>query len=150
MAPRVDDVAAAELTLWRVSLPDDGDDNLPVLLDKELYKKNSLRRLPSSSKSVALRARGYDSHHLLVNAPDTPVPARASTPFTGYLSNGSRPGTPLSGDLYADEKNMMDKFFAFAPTANFLDAFVDGDGVIPLISGSIHCGKTRAVVELLS
>lgn len=49
------------------------------------------------------------------------------------------------GDLYADEKNMMDKFFAFAPTANFLDAFVDGDGVIPLISGSIRIrGLLRA------
>lgn len=31
-APRFDDVAATELTLWRVSIPDD-DDKIPILLN---------------------------------------------------------------------------------------------------------------------
>ncbi|KAK5796917.1 hypothetical protein F5H01DRAFT_418729 [Linnemannia elongata] len=38
-APRFDDVAADELTLWRVSIHDDDDNDLPVLLDSVPVKK---------------------------------------------------------------------------------------------------------------
>ncbi|KAF9083232.1 hypothetical protein BGX29_003274, partial [Mortierella sp. GBA35] len=38
--PRFDNVAADELTLWRVSIPDDDDnDEQPILLDKVPEKK---------------------------------------------------------------------------------------------------------------
>ncbi|KAF9920028.1 hypothetical protein BGZ67_001615, partial [Mortierella alpina] len=37
--PRFDDVAADELTLWRVSIPDDDDNDLPVLLGSVPEKK---------------------------------------------------------------------------------------------------------------
>ncbi|KAF8926344.1 hypothetical protein BGZ47_002801, partial [Haplosporangium gracile] len=38
--PRFDDVAADELTLWRVCIPDDDDDDeQPILLDKVTEKK---------------------------------------------------------------------------------------------------------------
>jgi len=36
-----------------------------------------------------------NSHTNIVH---TPIPARASTPLPGYLSDNSRPGTPLSGE----------------------------------------------------
>ncbi|KAF9096994.1 hypothetical protein BGX23_010037 [Mortierella sp. AD031] len=60
-----------------------------------------------------------------VHAP-VPVPlrARSSTP----LSDDSRPGTPLSGDLHTDIKKITDKFFApGSDVAKFLDAFVKGE-----------------------
>jgi len=36
--PRFDDVAADELVLWRVSIKDDGDDDLPIVLDLQPEK----------------------------------------------------------------------------------------------------------------
>ncbi|KAG0325768.1 hypothetical protein BG004_003121 [Podila humilis] len=45
-----------------------------------------------------------------------------------YLADGSRPGTPLSGDLRVDFKKIADKFFApGSRQANFLDAYVRGE-----------------------
>ncbi|KAF9308194.1 hypothetical protein BG003_011449, partial [Podila horticola] len=50
--PRFDDIAADELTLWRVSIPDaddDDDDDLPILLDnipgKDRKKPKTTREL---------------------------------------------------------------------------------------------------------
>ncbi|KAK3811356.1 MAG: hypothetical protein JOS17DRAFT_796168 [Linnemannia elongata] len=61
----------------------------------------------------------------------------------GSLSDGSRPGTPLSGDLHADVKRITDKFFAPGPNVDFLGAFVKGEGALPITSGSMH-GLPRA------
>ncbi|KAG9061853.1 hypothetical protein KI688_007004 [Linnemannia hyalina] len=72
-----------------------------------------------------------------------PVPSRALTPLPGSLSDNSRPGTPLSGDLHADIKRITDKFFALGPIVDFLDAFVKGEGSLPTTSGSIR-GLPRA------
>jgi hypothetical protein len=47
------------------------------------------------------------------------------------------------GDLSVDIKKITDKFFAPGPIANFLDAFVKGEGALPITSGSIH-GLLRA------
>ncbi|KAF9119198.1 hypothetical protein BGX30_004017 [Mortierella sp. GBA39] len=138
-APRFDDVAADELTLWRVSIPDDDDDDQLVLLDKKVSEKKQLKATTKLFKVFGTVAP-EDTIHIIVqrpppvHAPDAPVPARASTPLPGYLSDGSRPGTSLS-----------DKFFAPGPIANFLDAFVNGGGVLPIISGSIRIhGLPRA------
>lgn len=46
------------------------------------------------------------------------------------------------GDLHADIKRITDKFFA-GPIVHFLDAFVKGEGALPITSGSIH-GLPRA------
>ncbi|KAF9969162.1 hypothetical protein BGZ65_012208, partial [Modicella reniformis] len=46
-------------------------------------------------------------------------------------------------DLHTDIKKITDKFFAPGPIANFLDAFVKGEGALPITSGSIH-GLPRA------
>ncbi|KAF8924452.1 hypothetical protein BGZ47_004014, partial [Haplosporangium gracile] len=94
-APRFDDVAAAELSLWRVSVPDDDADDQPVSEKKQLKATTKLFKV---FDTVAPE----DTIHIIVqcpppvHAPDAPVPARASTPLPGYLSDDSRPGTPLS------------------------------------------------------
>ncbi|KAG0272460.1 hypothetical protein BGZ96_005306, partial [Linnemannia gamsii] len=46
-------------------------------------------------------------------------------------------------DLRGDIKRITDKFFAPGPIANFLDAFVKGEGALPITSGSVH-GLPRA------
>ncbi|KAF9091892.1 hypothetical protein BGX23_004802, partial [Mortierella sp. AD031] len=124
-APRFDDVAADELTLWRVSIPDDDDnDEQPILLDK-VSEKKKLKATTKLSKAFDTELP-EDTIHIIVQRPPLvhapvalPVRARSSTPF----SDDSRPGTSLSGDLRADIKKITDKFFAPGPIANFLDAF---------------------------
>ncbi|KAI8348362.1 hypothetical protein B0O80DRAFT_502030 [Mortierella sp. GBAus27b] len=79
--------------------------------------------------------------HVIVQRPlpvHAPIPSQALTPLPSSLSDGSRPGTPLSGDLHTDIKKITDKSFAAGPITTCLDAFVKG------------CGKTRAVIEPLS
>ncbi|KAF9123631.1 hypothetical protein BG015_005274, partial [Linnemannia schmuckeri] len=46
-------------------------------------------------------------------------------------------------DLHTDIKRITDKFFASGPITNFLDAFVKGEGALPITSGSIR-GLPRA------
>ncbi|KAG9319078.1 hypothetical protein KVV02_001720 [Mortierella alpina] len=47
------------------------------------------------------------------------------------------------GDLHVDIKKITDKFFAPGPIANFLDAFVKGEGALPVTTGPIR-GLPRA------
>ena len=47
------------------------------------------------------------------------------------------------GGLRVDIKKVTDEFFAPGPITNFLDAFVKGEGVLPITFGSIH-GLPRA------
>ncbi|KAG0277039.1 hypothetical protein BGZ95_006634 [Linnemannia exigua] len=117
------DVDADKLTLWRVSIPDDDDNELPVLLDT-MPEKKKLKATAKLSKVFDTELPD-DTIHVIVQRPPqvhAPVPSRALTPLPGYLSDGSRPGTPLSGDLHADIKRITDKFFAPGPIVNFLDA----------------------------
>ncbi|KAG0248329.1 hypothetical protein BG011_000187 [Mortierella polycephala] len=174
------DIDADKLTLWRVSIPDDDndDDDFPMLLDT-VHEKKKLKATNKLSKLFDAELP-EDTIHILVQRPQpvhAPLPARVSTPLSGYLSDQSRPGTPLSGDLRVDIKKITDKFFApGTPIANFLNAFVRGQGtpdhhwsyprnlastsildmvkennrpLIPVF-GVSGCGKTRAVIELLS
>ncbi|KAG0247919.1 hypothetical protein BG011_000730, partial [Mortierella polycephala] len=57
-----------------------------------------------------------------------------------------RPATDLDevfSDLRVDIKKITDKFFAPGPIVDFLDAFVKGEGALPITSGSIR-GLPRA------
>ncbi|KAF9203681.1 hypothetical protein BGZ59_001488 [Podila verticillata] len=145
-APAFKDVASKDLTLWRVSIPID-DDEVPILLnnvpDKDKKKLGPATRL----SKVFPEELPEETVHIIVQRPPpvhTPIPARASTPLPGYLSDNSRPGTPLSGDLRVDVKKITDKFFApGTPITDFLDAFVKGAGNLPTTSGPIR-GLPRA------
>ncbi|KAF9536525.1 hypothetical protein EC957_010545 [Mortierella hygrophila] len=139
--PRFDDVAVAELTLWRVSIP---------LLPKKDRKDISLGDIPSKEEldetddlsEVFPDKLPKKTIHVIVQRPPpvhVPVPSRALTPLPGSLSDGSPPSTPLSGDLHADIKKITDKFLApGSQVANFLDAFVKGQGALPTTIGPIR------------
>ncbi|KAH7055029.1 hypothetical protein BKA57DRAFT_452799, partial [Linnemannia elongata] len=95
-APRFDDVAADELTLWRVSISDDDDNDLPVLLDSVPEKK----KLKATTRLLKVFDTELpdDTIHIIVQRPPqvhAPVPSRALTPLPGSLSDGSRPATKL-------------------------------------------------------
>ncbi|KAF9321514.1 hypothetical protein BG006_002609 [Podila minutissima] len=63
-APRFDDVAADELTLWHVSVPDDDDDDLPISLGSVPEKK----KLKATSKlsQVFIGELPDDTIHVIV------------------------------------------------------------------------------------
>ncbi|KAG0320827.1 hypothetical protein BG000_003444 [Podila horticola] len=52
--PRFDDIAADELTLWRVSIPDavDDDDDLPILLDNIPGKDRKKPKTTPSTRCI--------------------------------------------------------------------------------------------------
>ncbi|OAQ22101.1 hypothetical protein K457DRAFT_429179 [Linnemannia elongata AG-77] len=94
------DVDADQLLLWRVSIPDDDDNDLPVLLDSVPEKK----KLKATTRLLKVFDTELpdDTIHIIVQRPPqvhAPVPSRALTPLPGSLSDGSRPSSPLSGDL---------------------------------------------------
>ncbi|KAF9081366.1 hypothetical protein BGX23_000966 [Mortierella sp. AD031] len=144
------DVDADQLTLWHVSIPlvpkkDRKDISLGDVSSKEeLDETDDLSevfpdKLPKkqfTSFSALLKVLQDAFFH-------APVPSRALTPLPGSLSDGSRPSTPLSGDLHADLKKITDKFFAPGPIADFLNAFVRGEGHLPVTTGAIG-GLPRA------
>ncbi|KAF9376201.1 hypothetical protein CPB97_010991 [Podila verticillata] len=152
-APRFDDVAADELTLWRVSIPDDDDEDLPISLGSVPEKK----KLKATSKlsKVFDTELPEDTIHVLVQR-------------------------PLPGDLRVDIKKITDKFFApGTPITDFLDAYVRGERHVPVtttagdpvperfqsnvllsvlegmqaqdlpVFGVSGCGKTRSMIEML-
>ncbi|KAF9123404.1 hypothetical protein BG015_005318, partial [Linnemannia schmuckeri] len=141
-------VDAKDLTLWSVSIPDgDNDDEIPIVLgnvnNKDKKKLRATRGLLEVFPDKPLK----NTIHVIVQRPPqvhAPVPSRALTPLPGSLSDGSRPSTPLSGDLHADIKKITDRFFAPGSNiAKFLDAFVKGEGALPKTSGPIR-GLPRA------
>ncbi|KAI8361002.1 hypothetical protein B0O80DRAFT_422126 [Mortierella sp. GBAus27b] len=129
--PEFDDLAADKLTLWKVCIAIT-DEELPILLDR-LNEKKKLGPATRISK-VFTEELPEETVHIVVQRPPQ---VRAP------VLSGSRPSTPLSGDLHTDIKRITDKFFAPGPIANFLDAFVKGEGSLPTTSGSIH-GLPRA------
>ncbi|KAF9398197.1 hypothetical protein BGZ94_006079, partial [Podila epigama] len=141
------DVDAKNLTLWRVSIPIiEDNDELPILLNN--VPDNERKKLGPATRisKVFPEDLPEETVHIIVQRPPqvhAPVPVRASTPLPGHLSDESRPGTPLSGDLHVDIKKITDKFFAPGPIANFLDAFVRGEGALPVTTGPIR-GLPRA------
>ncbi|KAG0313251.1 hypothetical protein BGZ99_009011, partial [Dissophora globulifera] len=96
--PRFDDVAAYELTLWRVSIP-----LLPLKERKPIILtevKSTTELDPTDDVSDEFKETPpKKTVHIIVQRPlsvHAPVRARASTPLSGHLSDASRPGTPLS------------------------------------------------------
>ncbi|KAG0249045.1 hypothetical protein DFQ27_000456, partial [Actinomortierella ambigua] len=68
-APRFDDVAADKLTLWRVSIPEDDDDEQPILLNKVSEKKKlkTTRELTEFFEGSLLKK----TIHIIVQRPAT-------------------------------------------------------------------------------
>ncbi|KAG9064921.1 hypothetical protein KI688_003183 [Linnemannia hyalina] len=129
--------AENQLTHWRVSIPDEDDNDLPVLLDS-VPEKKKLKATTRLLKVFDTELPDDTIHIIVPPQVNAPVPSRALTPLPGYLSDGSRPSTPLSGDLHADIKRITDKFFAPGPIADFLGAFVRGEKKLPVTKGSIR------------
>ncbi|KAH7028519.1 hypothetical protein BKA57DRAFT_431333 [Linnemannia elongata] len=96
-APRFDDVAADELTLWRVSIPDDdNDDEIPIVLGNVNNKDKKKLRATRGLLEVFPDKPPKNTIHVIVQRPPpvhVPVPACAST----ALSDKTRPGSPVSG-----------------------------------------------------
>ncbi|KAI8595528.1 hypothetical protein EDD21DRAFT_448557 [Dissophora ornata] len=144
------DVDADRLTLWHVSVSiTAANKHNPVTLDSQEPKEELL---PSDELcEVFPNGPARKTVHIIVQRPPlaTPVhipahPSRSLTPVPGSLSDGFRPGTPLSGDLRVDIKKITDKFFApGTPVANFLHSFVRGHGTLPVTTGTIR-GLPRA------
>ncbi|KAG0355130.1 hypothetical protein BGZ54_001285 [Gamsiella multidivaricata] len=115
------DVDADQLTLWRVSIPDDDDDDdedLPVLLDNTPAKDKKKLKATRELSDVFNENPAKRTIHIIVQRPPP-------------------------GDLHADIKRITDKFFAPGPIVAFLDAFVKGEGALPITSGPIR-GLPRA------
>jgi hypothetical protein len=147
-APRFDDIAADELSLWGVKHPViAANKHIPVLL-RAIDAPTELDPTDDIA-DVFSEAPPKKTIHIIVQRPPpptvvhAPVPSRSLTPIPGYQSDGSRPNTPLSGDLHADIKTITDRFFAPGSIANFLDAFVKGKGHLPVTEGPIQ-GLPRA------
>ncbi|KAG9060866.1 hypothetical protein KI688_007935 [Linnemannia hyalina] len=114
-SPDFDDNVANKLTLWRVFIPEVKQSST-ITVDA-LDDKTELDK-PRTPLSELFREIPEDNTYVIVQRP------------------------PL-GHLHADIKNTTDKFFAPGPIANFLDAFVKGEGALPITSGAIH-GLPRA------
>lgn len=108
-APGFDDIAADELTLWRVSIPvaddnDEVDDNndLPILLNN--IPKNDKKKLKAVTQKVFnVFGNKHDEKmiHVIVQWPPSGNACRFSlrsiTPYASLfiVLDHSRPGTPL-------------------------------------------------------
>ncbi|KAF9991671.1 hypothetical protein BGZ79_004151 [Entomortierella chlamydospora] len=108
---------------------------IPTLLD-DLNGKKKLGPATRISK-VFPGELPEETIHVIVQRPPpqvhAPVPARSLTPVPGQQSDGSRPSSPLSGDLQEDIKRIRDKFFAAGSKhAGFLVSYVQGQGSLPI------------------
>ncbi|KAK3836304.1 MAG: hypothetical protein J3R72DRAFT_477166 [Linnemannia gamsii] len=138
-APRFEDIAADELTLWRVSIPINDDNNdLPVLLgnvpDKDRKNLSPVTRL---SKVFPEDLPDETIHIIVQRLPPvhSPVPAHVSTPLSNHVDQ-SGPASPIN--LRADLDKIVDEFFNPASHyITFLNEFVQGSHDLPLTEGSI-------------
>ncbi|KAF9272527.1 hypothetical protein BGZ68_002332, partial [Mortierella alpina] len=92
-------VDAKDLTVWRVSIPIiEDNDELPILLNNVPEKERKKLGPATRLSRVFPEDLPEETVHIIVQRPpvQAPVPIRASTPLPGYLSDDSRPGTPLS------------------------------------------------------
>ncbi|KAG0053924.1 hypothetical protein BGZ90_006089 [Linnemannia elongata] len=114
-SPAFDDITGDQLTLWRASIPDDNQKSTLTLaaLDDKTELNNPRTRL-----SKLFPESPDEKTYILVQRPPP-------------------------GDLHTDIKKITDKFFApGSDVVEFLDAFVKGEGALPITSGSI-CGLPR-------
>ncbi|KAI7817655.1 hypothetical protein BC939DRAFT_480963 [Gamsiella multidivaricata] len=138
--PRFDDVAADELTLWRVSIP------LAPLKERKPIVLNNIDSAteldPTDDLSdVFTHKPPKKTIQIIVQRPPpvhAPVPVRFLTPVPATPSDTSRPRTPLSGDLRTDIKKIAYRFFATgSPASIFLDAYVRGEFKLPVTTAGI-------------
>ncbi|KAF9408942.1 hypothetical protein BGZ94_002143 [Podila epigama] len=90
------DVDADKLTLWQVSIQDDGDDDIPLTLDSVPEKKKL--RATNELSDVFEETPPKKTIHIIVQRPPpahAPVPARVSTPLSMHAWDRSRPATPI-------------------------------------------------------
>ncbi|KAF9084098.1 hypothetical protein BGX29_002746, partial [Mortierella sp. GBA35] len=116
-SPEFADIAPDKLTLWRVLIPeDDEDDEIPILLDTRPEKK----KLKATNKLSKVFGTSVpeDTIHIIVQRPP-------------------------QGDLHVNIKRITEKFFAPGPIPDFLNVFVRGEGCLPVTTGAIG-GLPRA------
>ncbi|KAK3838750.1 MAG: hypothetical protein JOS17DRAFT_786655 [Linnemannia elongata] len=139
-APRFDDVAADELTLWRVSIQVvSANKHKPILLN-EIDSPTELDPTDDVS-DVFPEVPPKKTIHVIVHRPPpvhAPVPAQASTPFLDHLSDEyvrkAPPGSPRLAREAFDaliERIEKETFHADTPISRFLRSFVEGDLSIP-------------------
>ncbi|KAG0206419.1 hypothetical protein BGX33_007427 [Mortierella sp. NVP41] len=115
------DTLSKDLTLWCVSIPDDDDDDeIPIVLDDVNNKdKKKLRATRGLLEVFPAKPPKNTIHIIIVQRPQP-------------------------GDLHADIKRIMDRFFApGSDVAKFLDAFIKGEGHPPVTTAAIG-GLPRA------
>ncbi|KAF9310054.1 hypothetical protein BG003_008980 [Podila horticola] len=81
--PRFDDVAADELTLWRVSIPDgdDDDDDLPILLDSIPGKDRKKLKATRELSDVFNEKPARRMIHIIVQRPPPGLPYQMPGPL---------------------------------------------------------------------
>ncbi|KAF9180152.1 hypothetical protein BGZ51_006574 [Haplosporangium sp. Z 767] len=142
-APAFDDITVVQITLWRVFIPD-GNQSSAITIDA-IDDETELND-PRARLSKLFSESPDDNTYIIVQRPPSvpaPVAVRTSTPLSGYLSDGSRPGIPLSGELHADIKKITDTFFAPGSVVNLQNAFVKSEEQLPATIGPIR-GLPRA------
>ncbi|OAQ23964.1 hypothetical protein K457DRAFT_1836886 [Linnemannia elongata AG-77] len=134
------DIDADQLTLWCVSIPDEDDNDLPVLLDA-VPEKKKLKATTKLSK-VFETELPEETIHIIVQRPPqvhvpVPVPlhARSSTP----LLVDSRPGTPLSDEKWKELLAQTENNF-FAPDS------VNYTSLVQLLKGGLDVPTTGGIL----
>ncbi|KAF8931617.1 hypothetical protein BGZ47_011751 [Haplosporangium gracile] len=137
-APTFDDIRAAQLTLWRVSIPD-GNQNSAITI-AALNDKTELNN-PGTQLSKLFPEIPHDSTYIIVQRPPpshAPLRARNSTLRPGHLPDESvRKAPPKSPMLAREAFNTVlkrlekDIFYADTSISRFLHSFVKGDLSIP-------------------
>ncbi|KAF9309162.1 hypothetical protein BG003_010103, partial [Podila horticola] len=114
---RLDDSDRAQIQQALCSIHELGVVHGDIRLENIVQSEDTTLQLFSESPD--------DNRYILVQRPlqvHTPIPARASIPISGYLSDSSRPG-----DLRVDIEKIADMFFATGSKhAEFLESYVQG------------------------
>ncbi|KAF9904374.1 hypothetical protein EC991_002713, partial [Linnemannia zychae] len=122
-------------------LPDDDDDDIPILLDTRPEKKKL--KATDDIADVFSEAPPKKTIHIIVQRPPpqvhAPVPSRALTPLPGSLSDDSRPGTPVSGEGWHQRVAQIENDFFAPDSGNYtgLVQFVKGGANIPTTGGTL-------------
>ncbi|KAF9286950.1 hypothetical protein BGZ74_001200 [Mortierella antarctica] len=120
-APRFDDVAADELTLWRVSIPITDDDELPILLDTVTDEdKKKLGPVTSVSEVFPDDIPG-ETINIIVQRP--PSDTAAEIPTVGVFTVTIRGKTPATLQWITDTATatldeLRDDIYAKHPSLN--------------------------------
>ncbi|KAG0222945.1 hypothetical protein BGW42_006188 [Actinomortierella wolfii] len=98
--PRFDDVAAADLSLWRVNHPVIAANKQNPVLMSAIDAPTEVDPTDDISDVFCRGAPPKKTIHIIVQRPPVQVhayvPSHPLTPLLGHRSDGSRPGTPLS------------------------------------------------------